>query len=227
MQEIGNILSQLDTQTLLFLNSFHTNFTDHIMWYVTTKWTWLPLYATILYVIIKRGNKYAIMISIAAFVLTIICTDQICASIIRPYIHRLRPSNALNPISSMLHLVNGYRGGTCGMPSCHAANSFGLAFFMMFYFRNRVLNFFMFSWAILNAYSRIYTGVHYPSDLFVGGIVGLGSAFLIYSILKWLNKKDYIPKDIVDYPWNTKSVSIIIYIGGTNILATIFYALFV
>ena len=127
----------------------------------------------------------------------------------------------------MLHLVNGYRGGTYGMPSCHAANSFGLAFLMMYYFKNRALNFFMFSWAIINAYSRIYTGVHYPFDIIVGVIVGLGSALLIYSILKWLKKKFFIPSDILDHTWTTRSVSTILYVGVINILATIIYPLFI
>lgn len=97
--------------------------------------------------------------------------------------HRLRPSHPDSGTSALLHLVNGYRGGTYGLPSCHSANSFGLAFFMVFMFRNRTLSTSILLWAVLNSYSRIYMGVHYPSDLIAGLLVGLSGAVLIYCLL--------------------------------------------
>lgn len=226
MLDIEDFFLNLDAEILIFLNSIHINIFDQIMWYVTTKWTWIPLYASILYVIIKRGNKYAIALSIIAFVLTIVVSDQFCSSIIRPYFHRLRPSNPSNSISSMLHLINGYRGGKYGMPSCHAANSFGLAVFMMTYFKNKTLNYFMFSWAILNAYSRIYTGVHYPSDIFVGIIIGVLSALLIFYGMRTLNTKNRMIADITTRTWNNKMIMPIIYTGGLNIMAIIVYSIY-
>lgn len=59
--------------------------------------------------------------------------------LIRPYVERMRPSNLNNPISEMVHIVNNHRGGRYGFPSCHAANTFGLAFFLFFLFRKRWL----------------------------------------------------------------------------------------
>ncbi len=69
-------------------------------------------------------------------------------------------------------MSGGYRGGSYGFPSCHAANSFALASFLILLFANRKLSLFIFAWAVLNSYSRVYLGVHYPGDLLVGAIIG-------------------------------------------------------
>lgn len=46
--------------------------------------------------------------------LTITFADQACATWIRPYVERMRPSNLNNPISEMVHIVNNHRGGRYG-----------------------------------------------------------------------------------------------------------------
>ena len=88
----------------------------------------------------------------------------------------------VNPISDMVHIVNGHRGGRYGFPSCHAANTFGLAFFVWFLFRKRWLTVFMMGWALLTCYSRVYLGVHYPGDLIAGTLVGLIAAYIVYRL---------------------------------------------
>ena len=82
----------------------------------------------------------------------------------------------------MVHIVNGHRGGRYGFPSCHAANTFGLAFFVWFLFRKRWLTVFMMGWALLTCYSRVYLGVHYPGDLIAGTLVGLIAAYIVYRL---------------------------------------------
>lgn len=82
------------------------------------------------------------------------------------------PLQSRNPLSEMVHIVWGYRGGSYGFPSCHAANSFALASFLILLFANRKLSLFIFAWAVLNSYSRVYLGVHHPGDLLVGAIIG-------------------------------------------------------
>ena len=88
--------------------------------------------------------------------------------------NRTEQPAAENPIVDLAHIVNGYRGGSYGFPSCHAANSFGLAMYVVFLFRKRWLSVFIITWAVLNCYTRIYLGVHYPGDLIVGHLVGKG-----------------------------------------------------
>lgn len=177
-------LQQVDQDVFLTLNGISSSFWDHFMWLFTSKLTWVPLYAALLYVIWKNFNLAAFIITVVAVVLIITFADQVCATLIRPAVARMRPSNPNNPISQFVYLVNEKRGGRYGFPSCHAANTFALAFTMMFMLKNIALNAFFFSWATINSYSRIYIGVHYPGDLIAGLIVGLIGAFLIYFIYK-------------------------------------------
>ena len=111
------------------------------------------------------------------YVLTVIAiialADQTCAHVMRPFFERMRPCNPENPISDLIQLVNGHRtGGKYGFPSCHAANSFALASSVAILMKKKWLTLFLFIWAIINSYSRIYLGAHYPGDLIVGAIVG-------------------------------------------------------
>lgn len=182
-------LQQADEQLLLFLNGLHSPFWDSFMWIFTGKLTWGPMYVSILYVLIRNLHLRLGLFTCLAVVLTIVYADQICASLIRPFAERLRPSNPSNPVSELIHLVNGKRGGRYGFPSCHAANSFALAFFTVFLFRSKALSIFILLWATLNSYSRIYLGVHYPGDLFVGMLVGLSGAFFLYVLYRYCLKQ--------------------------------------
>lgn len=178
-------LQQLDQQILLTLNGLHTPFLDQFMWIFTGKWTWIPMYATILFILCKNFNFYVTAFTVIAIALTVTYADQVCATLIRPLAERMRPSNLNNPLSEFIHIVNGKRGGRYGFPSCHAANSFALAFFVMLFFKQRKLTFFIMSWAIINSYSRVYIGVHYPGDLLAGMLVGLSGALIIYYLYRY------------------------------------------
>lgn len=165
-------LQQLDTDLFLSLNGNHCPWLDQFMWYFSGKFVWVFMYASILAAIIYRyGWKRGFMILVVIGLIITLC-DQCCGHWVRNSIERLRPSNLSNPISSMVHIVNGHRGGAYGFPSCHAANAFGLAVFVALLLRRRWLTVAMLAWAVVTAYSRIVLGVHYPGDLIVGAIVG-------------------------------------------------------
>lgn len=182
-------LQQLDQNLLLFLNGLHAPFWDNFMWLFSGKWIWVPMYATILYVLLKNYHWKTALSVVIAIALTITFADQVCATFIRPLCERMRPSNSNNPISEFVHILHGKRGGRYGFPSCHAANSFGLAFFCLLWFRRKSLSAFLLVWATVNSYSRIYLGVHYPGDLLVGMLVGLCGALLIYHALRFLLRR--------------------------------------
>jgi undecaprenyl-diphosphatase len=102
----------------------------------------------------------------------------------KPYFERLRPSRDPE-VAALLHLVNGYKGGVYGFASSHAANSFGVSMFLWLLYRNnRKWIWTLFIWAAFFTYTRIYLGVHYPGDILVGGLTGLGCAALSFNLYK-------------------------------------------
>lgn len=180
-----DFLLDLDHSIFLFLNSHHSPFLDTFMYMFSGKWIWVPLYASLMLMIWKTfGTKRTVAI-IFGVTMLIVLADQTCATLIRPMVQRLRPSNLENPISAFVHIVNGHRGGAYGFPSCHAANTFALATFISRLTRTPRLTRLMFGWAILTAYSRIYLGVHFTGDLIVGGLIGSAYAVLIYYALRY------------------------------------------
>jgi undecaprenyl-diphosphatase len=122
---------------------------------------------------------------IIATVLAIAMADQIASSVFKPYFLRNRPCYE-ESISQVVHVVRGC-GGRYGFVSSHASTTFAFATLLWLLLRNALRNIsYLFYWAFLVSYSRIYVGVHYPLDLFFGALVGIVSGLLFYSLYKWL-----------------------------------------
>ena len=116
--------------------------------------------------------------------IVIILCDQISSSIIKEIVGRLRPSHEPE-LEGIVRLLNGHKSGKFSFTSSHATNSFGLAMFSALLYKNWRYTVFIFIWAAINSYSRIYLGLHYPADILGGLILGITIAFLIF----WIYKK--------------------------------------
>lgn len=182
-------LSDIDARLLLIVNGAHSPFFDFVMWCISGRWIWVPFYAVLAYLLFRRMSWKRASICLVTIGLIILAADQTCATLIRPEIGRLRPANLNNPLSSFVHVVNGYRGGRYGFPSCHAANTFALAVFMSLVIRHKWFTVMMFSWAFVVSYSRMYLGVHYFGDLFCGATIGSLFAVLFYYLQNYLFKR--------------------------------------
>lgn len=182
-------LSDIDARLLLIVNGAHSPFFDAVMWCISGRWIWLPFYAVLAYLLFRRMSWKRASLCLVTIGLIILAADQTCATLIRPEIGRLRPANLNNPLSSFVHVVNGYRGGRYGFPSCHAANTFALAVFMSLVIRHKWFTVMMFSWAFIVSYSRMYLGVHYFGDLFCGATIGSLFAVLFYYLQNYLFKR--------------------------------------
>ena len=102
-------LVEADQNLLLYLNGFHNTFGDYFMPVFTGKWIWVPMYASILYVLLKNFNWKVVLFCLIGIALTITFADQVCATVIRPIVERPRPSNPASPIADLVHIVNGRR----------------------------------------------------------------------------------------------------------------------
>lgn len=173
-------LLQLDDRVFLLFNGVHSPFWDEMMMLITGKFIWTFMYATILAALFAtRRWKAALMLTVM-FLVAFAVTDYSISNFIRPYFARLRPGNPDNPLAPLVHNVHGYTGGAYGFPSCHGANSFCLAVFMSLAARRASFTIWMFFWAVIHSYTRLYLGVHYPGDLIVGAILGSITGALFY-----------------------------------------------
>lgn len=165
-------LQQLDASLLLTLNGFHSPFFDRFMMIFTGRFVWIPFYASLLLMLVKAlGWRRALVIALATG-LCVALADQICATLLRPIFCRPRPGRPDSPIAALVTLVDGYRGGHYGFPSCHGANSLALATAICLAVRVRRFTIAMLCWAAMNCYTRLYLGVHYPGDILTGALIG-------------------------------------------------------
>lgn len=176
------MIEALDKSLLLWLNGFHTPFFDGVMWALSRTDTWLLLFGVLLVKLIQGREKRQQFLLLLAVVALVLLTDQLSSHLVKPLVHRLRPTHDPE-IGALVHLVRGYRGGAYGFFSSHASNTFGLATLLSLVFRRRLSMVILFSWAALCSYSRIYLGVHYPGDILCGSLFGMMLALGIYRLL--------------------------------------------
>ncbi|HNX66425.1 MAG TPA: phosphatase PAP2 family protein [Bacteroidales bacterium] len=168
---------ELDRNLLLYLNSFHSPFWDSVMVFITGKLEWIPLYLFIIW-LFWRKYRGKVWIPILIAVLGLLLSDQISV-LIKNSVQRLRPGRDPSLIG-LVHLVNNYRGGMYGFVSSHAANTFAFAALSASILRNKWYTLFLFVWASVVSYSRIYLGVHFPGDVVCGAILGLMVGYGLY-----------------------------------------------
>ena len=177
-------LQAIDTAVFLFFNGLHSHCADVFFYWVSNRFFWIPLYAFLLFLIVKKNKKRSVLI-VLLMILGIFLSDQTC-NIIKRNVCRPRPSHEIT-LADKVHLVdypdgNVYRGGQFGFPSSHAANSIVVALFAIFYAvpKNRWAAALLILWSLLLGYSRIYLGVHYPLDLLAGYAVGITYGVLLF-----------------------------------------------
>lgn len=193
------LLDHWDQQLMVLLNYDGTPWTDTFWYAFSYKWTWIAtaLAAVAALTFRYRHNWRRLLLALAAVALVVTIADQLSSHLIKPLVMRPRPSH--QPlIEHLLHYVNDYRGGRYGFVSSHAANSFGIAVFLMKLFRGRVFHTSLVLWALANCYSRIYLGVHYPGDLLGGTIVGIAAGLAVFSLYRRLAYAPFVCRHDTD-----------------------------
>lgn len=142
---------------------------DWILPYVRNKMTWFPLYAYLVYHLYQKFNKRMILICIGVLC-TIALSDILCAQVLKNVFQRIRPCHLF--LTEKWFNDFGLCSSTYSFPSCHASNHMAFSSFIWYFFRRR-LRFLFFVWVVLIGFSQIYIGVHYPSDVLGGMIIGL------------------------------------------------------
>lgn len=146
---------------------------------------WIPLYLFLFFLVWKRSGLVSAAFCLLTTILAVAIADQICGSLLRGIIGRMRPSNPDNPLSQWVHIVNNHRGGKYGFPSCHAANTAAVATILSLWIKNRNFIIAIFLWSAIVSCSRVYLGVHYPSDICAGFLIGISIAYTIILLLRY------------------------------------------
>ena len=201
-----DLLDQWDKALMLQLNSDGGAFLDQLWFLYSGKWTWLPLYLLLVVLMVLKCRKdkehhtwwhLALLVLLTALLITL--SDQISSGLIKHWVGRLRPSHTPG-LSEQLHFVNNYHGGRFGFVSSHASNSIAMALWISYLLWHKaspvaqrlftrlswsqerrflIMASLLIVWALLNCYSRIYLGVHYPGDILGGLLVGVFSFYVI------------------------------------------------
>jgi len=178
-------LLEIDKKLLFALNHSHTPLFDWLMWQFSGILMWLPLYAFIIYLLVKKFKEKALLV-ILIVIFAIGIADYTSVHLFKEVFKRLRPCH--NPlIMDSIILVKDYCGGKYGFISSHASNSFALASISSLLLRKKYFTIIIFLWAILVSISRVYLGVHYPSDIMAGALWGSVIGFLLYKICKYIS----------------------------------------
>ena len=179
----------IDSRLFLWLNGQHAGWLDTVMVSITEMWPWIPIYILLAYLVIKQYGRTSLWIFLAVG-LVILCSDQLSAHVCKPLFHRLRP--CFNPeLEGLVHLPKGLPGGRYGFVSSHAANTFAVATFLTAALRKsyRSIGWWLFAWALISSYSRIYIGVHYPGDVLAGAVLGILVGLIIWKLTTLLFNK--------------------------------------
>jgi undecaprenyl-diphosphatase len=186
METFWTSASDLDQQVFLTLNGIHTPVTDFLFAWITNKYTWIPLYLLLIFVVCKEYGKrggWMILLSLLALILA----DHLTSGVMKPYFERFRPCHDPT-IGAMVHNVVGC-GGTYGFASSHASTSFALTTGLYLFTRARLPQMkWLFVWAMVYSYSRVAVGVHYPGDILVGALIGAITALIIVQFYLYFNK---------------------------------------
>ena len=187
-------LIHIDTQILLAINGWHAPWADTLMWIISAKTTWIPLYLLLVGLLIWRYRQPSnnatkwlkkvpvCVVIIVAIVAAVGLSDFIASGILKDLLARPRPTR-VPELEGVLHLVNGYRSGQYGFVSSHAANTMACGLLFSLIWRNKIATVGLMLWVAVNCYSKMYLGVHYPLDILGGLIVGALMAVVAYQVL--------------------------------------------
>ena len=190
-------LIHIDTEVLLAINGWHAPWADTLMWIISAKATWIPLYVLLIGLLIWRYRQPvptavkwlqrvpACVVMIVVIALAVGAADFIASGILKEWVARPRPTR-VPELEGVLHLVNGYKSGRYGFVSSHAANTMACALLFSLIWRNKIATCGLMLWVAANCYSRMYLGVHYPLDILggltVGALVAVGAFALLRSL---------------------------------------------
>lgn len=192
-----------DTTLTLLLNGSDNVYLDGVATLATHPVMWVPLYAAIFYCLVREHDFRPLLYIIGGLALCVFLSDQIASSVTKPLVQRYRPTHE-PMIMHLVDTVQGYRGGTYGFCSSHAANTAAIATYLSCLFRHRATTLTLTTWTVINCWTRIYLGVHYVGDIGAGLLLGIAVGYTVHRLRDYLLSRDaqlgLRPQDVAMHP---------------------------
>jgi len=179
-----NIFAQnIDIDLLKNINSNRNNTLDIFFTLLSDTVAWIAFGVPCLLLIISLVNKIKMAKATALYIGAATIFAALFSTFLKHSINRIRPFVTYPFIQKLS------TGGSPSFPSGHTTDAFVFATALSFAYPKWYIIIPVYLWALAVGYSRMYLGVHYPSDVLGGIIIGAGSATLLYLAKKALAKK--------------------------------------
>ena len=178
-------LQNIDIQLFLSINRSFSNHVLDQFFMVATEPVYyiLPGILVALYFLKANWKKTVMVVTLAT--ITVVLTETLCDDFLKPFFARPRPCNPDMMVTGA-RCIAGLKT-SFSFPSAHAMNIFAQATLFTFLFPAKSVFFFLF--AIVIGISRIYLGVHYPSDVASGALMGSAVAAIVYATYIMIRKR--------------------------------------
>ena len=222
-------ISDIDRELLYFFNGSDSLFFDSLISTLTNGWVWLPLYAGLLYLVVKNNNAQQAMLTVGAVVVCLLLSEGLDEGIVKPFVARPRPLN--DPVyGHLVDTVPGVAAADYSFFSAHASNTFSIAVFFSFLIRKRVFSLLMLGWSLFNGYTRLYLGMHYPFDVLTGlawgAVVGSMVYGLYYIFYKRISpKQNFISSQYTKTGYSLMDIDVVICLLLASVLIGLIIAL--
>lgn len=173
-------IQDMDMQVLSIFNGSDNIMLDQMVQILTSGLTWIPLYVMLFFVVMRNNETMGqIALVVGSAIFCVLFADGLIDGIIKQLAERWRPSNDPT-FKYMVQVVDDIRPKGYSFCSAHAANTMSLAVFFSLLIRSKMLTITLVIWSLINCWTRLYLGVHYPSDILCGMIIGIIVGILVY-----------------------------------------------
>lgn len=173
-------IQDMDMQVLSLFNGSDNIMLDQMVQILTSGLTWIPLYVMLFFVVIRNNETMGqIALVVGSAIFCVLLADGLVDGIIKQLAERWRPSNDPT-FKYMVQVVDDIRLKGYSFCSAHAANTMSLAVFFSLLVRSKLLTITLITWSLINCWTRLYLGVHYPSDILCGMMIGIIVGILVY-----------------------------------------------